>query len=107
MINEFYQIFGQLVFIAGLGLIVMLASSLFLGRLLLNEDRLIFPRLLLITVDMFYGPFKKFSETLGLNSRIVDQIGVEVRNKINEKRFRSIDPHEKALVLRHCLRNPN
>jgi len=106
MINEFYQIFGQLVFIAGLGLIVMLASSLFLGRLLLNEDRLIFPRLLLITVDMFYGPFKKFSETLGLNSRIVDQIGVEVRNKINEKRFRSIDPHEKALVLPHCLRNP-
>lgn len=106
MISEFYQIFGQLVFLAGVGILVMLASSLFLGRLLLNEDRLIFPRLLLITVDMFYGPFKKFSETLGLNSRIVDQIGVEVRNKINEKRFKSIDPHDKALVLPHCLRNP-
>ena len=69
MISEFYQIFGQLVFLAGVGILIMLTSSLFLGRLLLNEDRLIFPRLLLITVDMFYGPFKKFSETLGLNSR--------------------------------------
>ncbi|MGJ7027977.1 MULTISPECIES: DUF116 domain-containing protein [Methanothermobacter] len=107
MITEFYQIFGQLVFLAGVCLLLMLAASLFLGRLLLKEDRLIFPKLLLITVDMFYGPFKKFSESLGLNSRIVDQIGVEVRNKINEKRFKSIPPEDKALILPHCLRNPH
>lgn len=45
MITEFYQIFGQLVFLAGVCLLLMLAASLFLGRLLLKEDRLIFPKL--------------------------------------------------------------
>ena len=77
---EFYQIFGQIVFILAIVLLTLLSVTLILGKLLLKEDKLVFPRLLLFTVDMFYGIFKKFSENVGVDAKIVDQIGVEVRN---------------------------
>lgn len=102
---EFYQIFGQIVFILALVLLTLLSVTLILGKLLLKEDKLVFPRLLLFTVDMFYGIFKKFSENVGVDAKIVDQIGVEVRNKVNEKIYKKIKPQDKILVLPHCLRS--
>ena len=102
---EFYQIFGQIVFIAGILLLALLSITLILGRKLLKEDRLIFPRLLLFTIDVFYGLFKKFADKVGVDDKIVDQIGVEVRNKVNEKIFNRIKHQDKILVLHHCLRN--
>ena len=107
MFNEFYQIFGQMVFIAGIIILAMLFSTLILGKILIKQDRLIFPKVLLLTIDLFYGPFKKFSESMGLDEKIVDHIGVEVRNKVNEKRFKSTKSDEKLLILPHCLRSPN
>lgn len=103
---EFYQIFGQMVFIAGILILALLSITLLLGRLLIKKDRLMFPKLLLFTIDVFYGLFKKFSENVGVDAKIVDQIGVEVRNKVNEKIFNRIEPQDKILVLPHCLRNP-
>lgn len=102
---EFYQIFGQIVFILAIVLLTLLSVTLILGKLLLKEDKLVFPRLLLFTVDMFYGIFKKFSENVGVDAKIVDQIGVEVRNKVNEKVYKKIEPQEKIVVLPHCLRS--
>ena len=78
---EFYQIFGQIVFVIVLVILALLSLTLILGKLLLKEDKLVFPKLLLFTIDMFYGLFKKFSENVGVDAKIVDQIGVEVRNK--------------------------
>jgi hypothetical protein len=85
---EFYQIFGQIVFVIVLVILALLSLTLILGKLLLKEDKLVFPRLLLFTIDMFYGLFKKFSENVGVDAKIVDQIGVEVRNSVNEKYFK-------------------
>jgi uncharacterized protein len=104
-IFEFYQIFGQMVLIVGILILSLLSMTLILGRILIKEDRLIFPKLLLFTMDVFYGIFKKFSENLGVDGKIVDQIGVEVRNKVNEKLFWKVNPQDKILVLPHCLRH--
>ena len=104
-IYEFYQIFEQIVFILGLLLLGLLSTTLILGKLLIRDNRLIFPKLLLFTLDVFYGLFKKFSEKVGVDGKIVDQIGVEVRNKVNEKLFKKIKPKDKILVLPHCLRH--
>jgi len=104
-IYEFYQIFGQIVFVLGLLLLGLLSTTLILGKLLIKENRLIFPKLLLFTIDVFYGVFKKFSENVGVDGKIVDQIGVEVRNKVNEKLFKKIKSQDKILVLPHCLRH--
>ncbi len=105
-IYEFYMIFGQVVFIVGIFILSLLSITLILGRILIRQERLIFPRLLLFTIDVFYGLFKKFAGNVGLDEKIVDQIGVEVRNKVNEKSFKQIDNKDKILVLPHCLRNP-
>jgi hypothetical protein len=105
IISEFYQIFGQIVLILGILILSMLSMTLILGRILIKENRLIFPKLLLFTMDVFYGLFKKFSENVGVDGKIVDQIGVEVRNKVNEKLFWKVNPQDKILVLPHCLRH--
>ncbi|HML05868.1 MAG TPA: DUF116 domain-containing protein [Methanobacterium sp.] len=105
-IIEFYQIFGQIVFIAGIFILALLSVTLILGRILIKQERLIFPRLLLFTIDVFYGLFKKFAGNVGVDEKIVDQIGVEVRNKVNEKSFKQIDNKDKILILPHCLRSP-
>lgn len=105
-IYEFYQIFGQIVFIAGISLLILLSVTLILGRILIRQERLIFPKLLLFTVDVFYGLFKKFAGNVGVDEKIVDQIGVEVRNKVNEKSFNQIGDKDKVLILPHCLRSP-
>ncbi len=102
---DFYQIFGQVVFVIALVILALLSLTLILGKLLIKEDKLVFPRLLLFTIDMFYGLFKKFSENVGVDAKIVDQIGVEVRNNVNEKHFKKIEPQNKILVLPHCLRH--
>ena len=107
VITDFYQIFGQMVFLAGILIVSLLLLTLILGKLLIKQDRLIFPKVLLFTIDLFYGPFKKFSGMIGLDETIVDHIGVEVRNKVNEQEFQSIDPQDKLLILPHCLRNPH
>ncbi len=52
---EFYQIFGQIVFVLVLVILALLSVTLILGKLLIKEDKLVFPRLLLFTIDMFYG----------------------------------------------------
>ncbi|MGB9937621.1 MAG: DUF116 domain-containing protein [Methanobacterium sp.] len=105
-IYEFYQIFGQLVFILGISILVLLSVALILGRILIRQEKLIFPKLLLFTIDVFYGLFKKFAGNVGVDEKIVDQIGVEVRNKVNEKSFKKINDEDKILILPHCLRNP-
>ncbi len=104
-IAEFYQIFGQIVFVALILLLILLSVTLILGRMLIEKDRLVFPKLLLFTMDVFYGLFKKFSESMGFDGKIVDNIGVEVRNKVNEKHFKKIKPKDTILVLPHCLRH--
>ena len=104
-IAEFYQIFGQVVLAAGILLLILLSVTLILGRMLIEKDRLVFPKLLLFTMDVFYGLFKKFSESMGVDGKIVDHIGVEVRNKVNEKHFKKIEPKDTILVLPHCLRH--
>ncbi|MBI5681491.1 MAG: DUF116 domain-containing protein [Methanobacterium sp.] len=105
-IYEFYQIFGQIVFIAGISILVLLSVTLIIGSILIKQERLIFPKLLLFTIDVFYGLFKKFAGYVGVDEKIVDQIGVEVRNKVNEKSFKKIDDKDKLLILPHCLRSP-
>lgn len=70
---EFYQIFGQIVFVLVLTMLTLLSVTLILGRLLIKEDKLVFPRLLLFTIDMFYGLFKKFSENVGVDAKIVNR----------------------------------
>ncbi|WP_413824044.1 MULTISPECIES: DUF116 domain-containing protein [unclassified Methanobrevibacter] len=105
MITESIFIFlGELITIGIILLLLILIITLVLGKILIKKNLLIFPKVMLLGLDAFYSPLKKFSKSLGLDKTLVDHIGVELRNKVNEKKFNKIPNDEKLIFLPHCLR---
>lgn len=45
------------------------------------------------------------AKELGLSGRMIEYTHVELRNKLNESRFKKIPYNERMLFLPHCLRN--
>ncbi|MCL2687181.1 MAG: DUF116 domain-containing protein [Methanobrevibacter sp.] len=74
--------------------------------MLIKRDILVFPKLIIFVLDVFYSPLKWLARRLGFDDTMVDHIGVEVRNKVNEHKFNAVDNKNKILVFPHCLRNP-
>lgn len=81
--------------------------GLYLGLLAVKKEKLILPKFVLFILDSFYLPLKKFAPHLGLKEDIVDQIGIQVRNKIHLKKFKKTLPNERILVFPQCLRHPD
>lgn len=106
IIDTLFQLFGQTLVIIAIVLFVLLILALILGRTLLKKNILIFPRLIIFVLDVFYSPLKRLARSLGFDESMVDHMGVEVRNKLNEKKFNEIEPKDKIIVFPHCLRNP-
>ena len=63
------------------------------------------PSVIIFIVNVFYSPLKSFANLLGLDDSLVDNIGIEVRNKVNKAKFEKIPPEDKIIVLPHCLRS--
>ena len=102
---SFYEIVGRLaVFSLGI-LLTLLLVSLILGWLLIKKRKLVLPRLLLFTMDSFYLQFKKIARAFGLSDKLVDAIGIEVRNRLNSEKFARIPPSERILVVPQCIRH--
>ncbi|MDR0912480.1 MAG: DUF116 domain-containing protein [Methanobrevibacter sp.] len=104
--DNFFLIFGQIVFIIAIALLIILIISLILGVILVKKQKLIFPKMVIFTLDFLYSPLKKLASLLGFDEIMVDQIGVEIRNHINKKEFKEIDNAKKIIVFPHCLRHP-
>ncbi len=101
----FYDIIGKIsiaVVILAVGLIFM---TLILGYILVNKNRFLFPKVLLFTVDTFYLQLKRVAQLFGMSPNIVDQIGIEVRNHLNNKKFMKIKGQDRILVVPQCLRS--
>jgi hypothetical protein len=48
---------------------------------------------------------KTIGKELGLSGRMLDYTHIELRNKLNEGRFKKVPFNERMLLLPHCLRN--
>ena len=101
----FYEIIGKLSVAFLFSIILLLLVSLLLGVLLIKTDKLVLPKLLLFTVDNFYFQLRKLAKKFGLGERIVDQIGVEVRNTLTMEEFSKVKAKDRILILPQCLRN--
>ena len=103
--EQAFQIIGEgLVFLIFL-LVIILIVGLILGIILVRRNKLLFPSVIIFIVNVFYSPLKSFANLLGLDDSLVDNIGIEVRNKVNKSQFDKIPPEEKIIVLPHCLRS--
>ena len=100
-----YEIIGKLsvaAVILTFGLIIM---TLVLGHILIKKNRFLFPKVLLFTVDTFYLQLKRVAQLFGMGSNIVDQIGIEIRNHLNNKKFMEVEGKDRILVVPQCLRS--
>ena len=100
-----YEIIGKISIILAIAILLLLLVSLFLGVLVVKKKKLVLPKLLLFTVDTFYFQLKKLAKKFGLGERIVDIVGIEVRNNLGFKKFAKIKPKDRILIVPQCLRH--
>ena len=103
--EQVFQLIGEGLVLLIFLLIIILIIGLILGIILVRRNKLLFPSLIIFIVNVFYSPLKSFVNLLGLDDGLVDNIGIEVRNKVNKSRFDQIAPEDKIIVLPHCLRS--
>ena len=101
-----YAFIGKLLIFLLIFLLVASLISLVLGLILLRKGIMILPRFVLLVIDSLYFFLKRLLRMVGLSEKLVDEIGIEVRNRIYEDDFGKSDPDNRILVFPQCLRNP-
>lgn len=105
MFESFYQFLGQLIIILIIIIAILILLGLSLGRALIRNDILIFPKLILFIINTFYSIIKKILKLFKKDEEIIDIIGVKVMNKINKEKFDKIPANKTLIFLPHCLRH--
>lgn len=103
--EQAFQLIGEGVVLLVFLIVVILILGIILGIILVRKNKLMFPSVIIFIVNVFYSPLKSFANLLGLDDAFVDNIGIEVRNKVNKTKFDRISPEDKIIVLPHCLRS--
>ena len=70
MLEVIFQILGQILIIILIILGLLLVLGIILGWLLVNQDIIIFPRLVLFIFDSLYSPLKRICRTLNLDDTL-------------------------------------
>lgn len=71
---------------------------------MIKREKLIFPGLLLFTLNLTYPTIKYLIKKFKFNDKIIDQIGIDLRNNINREKFEKLYGKDVIIVLPHCLR---
>ncbi|WP_295618484.1 DUF116 domain-containing protein [uncultured Methanobrevibacter sp.] len=103
--EQAFQLIGEGIVLLVFLIVIILIIGLILGFILVRRNKMLFPSLIIFIVNVLYSPFKSFVGLLGLDDALVDNIGIEVRNKVNKSKFDEIPPEDKIIVLPHCLRS--
>lgn len=100
-----YEVIGKISLVLGLMTVGLIFLTLFLGAFLLKKNRFVFPKVMLFTIDTLYFQLMKIAKLFGMGPHIVDQIGIEIRNHLNNKKFMDIKGKDRILVVPQCLRS--
>lgn len=101
-----YALIGKVLIFSLIFLFIASIVSLVLGLVLLRKGIMILPRFVLLFIDSLYFFLKRLLRTFGFNDRMVDEIGIEIRNRTYEREFTRSDPQKRILVFPQCLRSP-
>lgn len=108
MINiNFYTLLGELVVLLLVILLILICITLILGFYLIRKNKLIFPRLLLFTHSLTYPAIKRLLIFFNFNDLLIDEIGIDLRNRVNRQEFKKLNATDVIMVLPHCLRSLN
>ncbi len=103
----FYEVVGKASIALAVGFLTLITFSAILGFLLVSKKKFVLPKVLLFTVDTFYLQVRRLAKNFGLGEKIVDQVGIELRNHLFREEFARIPPKDKILVLPQCIRDIN
>ncbi len=101
----FYEIIGKISIAVLISLLLLMLVSLALGVLLVKKKKLVLPKLLLFTVDTFYFQLKKLAKKFGFGEKIIDLIGIEVRNHLGLEKFAKVEAGDRIVIVPQCLRH--
>lgn len=104
-LNIPYELFGRIAVVALILLSVLLITGLILTYIVFKKKKIFFPNFLLFLIDSFYMPSKKIVSLFGGNEKMIDIVGVELRNILLEEKFRSIPYKDRIVLLPQCLRS--
>lgn len=99
-----YTIIGQAVvyFVLFLIIIAVLGSLLVLYSF--KTERFLFPNFMLFSITMLENLVKALFRLIKMDDSIVDEVGIELKNKISLKKFREIPKNRRMIFLPQCLR---
>jgi hypothetical protein len=101
-----YALIGKILVFLFVFLFITSVISLLLGFVLLRKGVMILPRFMLWVIDSLYFLLKRMVKFFGLSDKFVDEVGIEIRNRIYEKSFETSAPDKRILVFPQCLRSP-
>ncbi len=107
MITGIFTFIGEIVLLIAIILVILMVITLVLGYVLVKDNKLIFPSILLFTLNLSYGLLKRITKIFGLNDTIIDQISIDLRNRMNKEKFKKLAPEDIIIVMPHCLRAPD
>ena len=100
-----FTFLGELVVIIVVILIILVIITLLLGLHMMKNKKLIFPGILLFTLNITYPIIKKILIALQLDELVIDRISIDLRNLLNKEKFKEIPAEDVIIVLPHCLRS--
>ena len=103
--DSFYMFIGELVVIIIIVIIILFIVLIILELLMAWKKTIIFPKFLLIIIDLLYSPFKTIAKLLNLNEHLIDDISIKLRNDVNKEKFKKIPSDKTLIFLPHCLRH--
>ncbi|MFH1721617.1 MAG: DUF116 domain-containing protein [Candidatus Altiarchaeota archaeon] len=109
------DLFGiDIVYLAGLALIVFIGLALFfalLGTVAVviyrRTRRILIPRVTLIILSMLEAPIKNILWIFNVDSEIIDQMAVQIRNNLYRAAYSEVPYSKRAVFLPQCLRDSN
>jgi hypothetical protein len=89
--------------------VIILLIIATLGSLLIaysfKTERFIFPNFMLFSVTILENLVKALFRLVGADDSIVDDVGIELKNKISLKKFRRTPINRRMIFLPQCLRD--
>ncbi len=99
-----FTLLGEIFVILLIILAILICITLILGAYLIKNKKLLFPGLLLFTLNLTYPIIKNIFKWFQLNDLLIDEISIDLRNRINREKFKTLYAKDVIIVLPHCLR---
>jgi len=103
--DPFFYLLGKAVFVVALAVLAAAIVGAALIAYSFKTGHFFMARIMLTFVSLLESLIKAIFRTFGADDAIVDEVGVRLRNYINQEKFRKVPKDERAVFMPQCLRS--